>query len=295
MICPKCGGSLDRASPDGKWVAKKPRSQVDGYHISMLCSLINSLSGMWDRFKHAIDDPSKMQQFYNSDLGLPFDSMGSKVTVYMLNRCVDEGYRFVIKPDCAHVADDQHEGPCSMGIDVGGTFDVRISFVEPRGKRRAVYIGKVRNIDELHDLVGRYNVDRCVIDSMPEITLVQEFQEMAQCEVWLCRYRSEGTDRRRTYDLSGRIINIDRTEALDRSFAQMKRQVNVLPSNYEAILGGQYAAEMCDPIRNIVDTDGGKQKFEWTKGKDHQRHCDTYDMLAAQLMFESVISDIWVG
>jgi len=136
------------------------------------------------------------------------------------------------------------------------------------------------------------------MDSMPEITLAADFQEgsaMYGCETWLCRYAKEGSDRRRTYDLNNRIINADRTEVLDRSFAQLRTKKNLLPTNYSAILGGTYTSEMCTPIRNIVTDEKGNQRFEWSKGKDHQRHCDTYDMLASMIMIETTIDDISIG
>jgi hypothetical protein len=296
-ICTHCGGELDRASESGTWTPTKPDSSIEGYHISMLCSLINSVAGMWDRFKRAIHDPAKMQQFYNSDLGLPYSAMGNKVTETLLANCSEEDYEFEIDPDgsCAHVAGDAHPGPCSMGVDVGGNFDVRISYLEARGHRRAVYIGKVKNIDDLYDMIDRYNVERVVMDSMPEIMMAQEFQEVAVCDVWLCSYRGEGKDRRRSYDTRNRMVFTDRTEALDRSFAQLKRRQNILPTNFPLILKGQYASEMCMPVREIIENDKGDSRYEWSKGKDHQRHCDTYDMLAAMLMMDSVVDDVTIG
>lgn len=298
-ICPKCGGELERASQDGKWVPRNPNSPIEGYHISMLCSLINSVAGMWDRFKRALYDPSKLQQFYNSELGLPYDAVGNKVTEGLLESCTEKGYNFVIDPVTHNgcVKGDGSVGPCSMGVDVGGNLDIRISELGPRGHRKAVYIGKIKasNLDELYELMTRYNVEKCVVDSMPEITLVKEIQESAPCEVWLCRYKGEGTDRNRNYDLHTRTVNIDRTEALDRSFAQLKRKRTTLPENFGVLLKGAYVKEMCEPVREIVEDEKGKQKYEWTKCEDHQRHCDTYDLLASELMMDTVLDDISVG
>lgn len=182
-----------------------------------------------------------------------------------------------------------------MGVDIGAAFDVRISFVEAKGKRRAVYIGKVKGVDELEDLITRYNVEKCVVDAMPEITLVQDLQETADCDVWLCSYRGEGKDRHRTYDTKYRKILTDRTEALDRSFAQLKRRGTILPENHATFLDGSYVDEMCGPVREIVTNDKGEQRYEWTKCKDHQRHADTYDLLASLMMLESIIEEVTVG
>jgi len=301
MICPDCGGALDRTSTDGKWIAQNPDSQIEGYHLSMLCNMINPIAGMWERFTRAINDPGLMQRFFNSDLGLPFDAIGNKVTPTMLDNCIGEGddaYSFTIHSDIAHIKTHSHPGPCSMGVDVGATLDVRISYLRSRGERQAVFIGKVRSVEDLYDLIQLYNVEKCVMDSMPEITLAADFQEGAMqygCEVWLCRYAKEGSDKRRTYDLVNRMINADRTEVLDRSFAQIRLKKNLLPTNYAAILGGSYTDEMCMPIRSLVEDSGGNQRYEWSKGKDHQRHTDTYDMLASFIMTETTIDDFAIG
>ena len=127
------------------------------------------------------------------------------------------------------------------------------------------------------------------------MTLVQDFQEAAHCDVWLCRYRGEGADRRKTYDTMDRLINADRTECLDRAFASIRSQKNVLPLNYTSVLMGEYAKEMCNPIRQVVEDTRGNARYEWTKCVAHQRHADSYDLLAAQLLMESVLDYVEVG
>ena len=299
MICPACGGELDRASTLGKWVPRNPEAPIEGYHISMLCNMINPVAGMWERFSTAISDPGLMQRFFNSDLGLPYDAIGNKVNRTLLDSCVlSDDYEFIIKKECGHIKNNTHPGPCSMGVDVGSNLDVRISYLKSRGERQAVFIGKVKTLEDLYELIQLYNVEKAVMDSMPEITLAADFQDGAielGCEAWLCRYVKEGSDRRRTYDLTNRTINSDRTEVLDRSFAQLRLKKNLLPCNYAAILGGSYVDEMCTPIRRVIEDDRGNQKYEWSKGKDHQRHADAYDMLASMVMAETTIDDISIG
>jgi hypothetical protein len=291
MICPECGGILDRGSIAGRWEPQNPNSSVEGYHISMMCAPVNSLASMWARFQRAVIDPGLLQKFYNSDLGLPYTAIGNKLSQSLLDTCTRD-YHFEVGPDYACVPADSDPGPCSMGVDVGGVLDVRISHIGDRGTRRAVFIGKVKRIDDLHDLILRYNVEKVVIDSMPEATLVQDFQETAFADVWACRYVGDGTDKRRKYDTVTRTIHIDRTEALDRSFAKIRQQKNLLPKNYASILGGHYVSEMCVPVRGVVEDSSGNMRYEWSSGVDHQRHCDTYDMLAADLMADSVIDEV---
>jgi hypothetical protein len=292
-ICPSCGGELDRISTDGQW---RPQSEsaIEGYHMSMLCSPINPVTMMWAKFQQAIHDPLRLQQFYNSYLGLPYKGVGHRVTENLLDSCVKEDFQFICEGGFAHAPEEHTFGPCSMGVDVGGNLDVRIS-ESFEGSRRAVFMGKMKNLDEIDDLIKRYNVEICVIDSMPETQLVQDFQDRSNIDVWLCRYGSEGSDKKMTRVGKKRTIGIDRTTALDRAFSQMKSGSNVLPENFRSILKGAYVDEMCGPVRQTTEDSKGNIKYIWSKCKDHQRHCDVYDMLAFDLMDEMVIDNVSIG
>lgn len=297
LVCPhkKCQGALERASQRGVWKAENPDSGISGFHISMMTNLINNVSGMWVSFREGIVDPLKMQQFYNSVLGLPYNAEGSKVTNKVLRNCSRGGYNFVINANSGHISDHEHVGPCSMGIDVGKVFDVRVSYIEPRGHRRAVFIGKVKTTTEIFDIMERYNVDKCVIDINPELHLVQEIQETAPTDVWLCTYRGEGKEHKQTFNYNDRIVHVDRTDALDRSYSQLLKRRNILPENYNSILGGKYVNEMCGPVRQMVKDANGKERYVWKQCEDHQRHCDTYDMIAAGMIINATIDEVIVG
>jgi len=298
-ICPDCGGELERASVRGEWRAQNPKSSIEGYHISMMCSLLNTVGGMWDRFVRAQGDPMKLQQFYNSELGLPFSAAGNKVTEPLLDRNIEEGYQFIIKYDRAHIEEDRHEGPCSMGVDVGSRFDVRVSAPTERGGRRTVFIGKLSTLDDIYEVIEQYNVEKIVMDSMPEVHTAQEFQEHCAyslgVDVWLCRYSGEGSEGRIRYNPSDRMISADRTMILDRGLSQLKAQKNILPENHKSILNGEFVDEMCGPVRQVVEDNRGNSKFEWSKCKDHQRHADIYDYMACKMMVDAVIEDIESG
>lgn len=292
-ICPKCGGELDRISPKGEW---RPQavSQVEGYHMSMLCSPINTVSMMWKIFMQSIHDPLRIQQFFNSYLGLPYKGVGHRVTENLMDQCVQKGVLFICEGGVAYTPATSSVGPCSMGVDVGGNLDVRIS-ESVGGKRRAVFIGKMKNLGEIDDLITQYNVEVCVIDSMPETQLVQDFQERSKIDVWLCRYGSEGGDKHMNRSHTKRVINVDRTTALDKAFSSLKSRKNLLPENFRSILKGAYVDEMCGPVRQTTEDGKGNVKYEWSKCKDHQRHADVYDMLAFDLMDSRTLDDISIG
>lgn len=290
--CTKCGGVLDRISSEGKWISHNPGADIDSYHISMLCSQMNSIGGMWSTFMEALEDPAKLQHFYNSMLGLPFSSAGYRITRQILDSCVKKGYTLQSQPSEAYTSSDTVTKHCSMGIDVGATLDLRISERVGPDKRRIVYVGKVPSTryEQIYDLMSQYNVKKCVIDAAPELLLAKQIQEHAPCDVWLCSYGgSEGSDRRVTEDTKNRRITIDRTEALDKSFAAYKNKKVVIPENYNTIVSEEFVEEMCGPVRQLQLDARGNPKYTWTKCKDHQRHADSYDLLAFEMLSYSRI------
>ena len=58
---------------------------------------------------------------------------------------------------------------------------------------------------------------------------------------------------------------------------------------------GAYSKEMCNPIRQIIEDTRGNSRYEWTKCVDHQRHADSYDLLAANLLLEAVLDYVEIG
>jgi len=284
-MCPKCATPLNRFSKHGVWISQNPQSDIEGYLMTMLINKFNSITEMFEIFELAWHDTG-LDHFYNSCLGIPFVSETSKLTINLLRKSAyrHEPYRFVIKDYGGHVENDSSAGPCSMGIDVGKKFDIRISEVLPDGVRRAVYIGKAESRDELVSLGLRYNVKVAVMDSMPEWRVVEDFMTDAPFPVWACRYDSEGSDKRLRKDKKMRMLLVDRTTLLDKGLLQFKLGKNLIPDNFSSILKGQYVEEMTFPVRQEEVDKGGNIRYIWTHGKDHQRHTDGYDLLAAQML-----------
>lgn len=298
-VCPHCGDPIDRVGTGGLWVPKNEESDIEGFLMTMLNSWENPLTEMLESWKDAWETGIGMQQFYNSFLGLPFTSESSRLTIAMLRRnaYVMEPYNFVLKKFCAHIESDRYDGKnnVSMGIDVGKKFDVRISEVLPSGSRRALFIGKVDSRSELLNLGVRYKVKCAVIDSGPEFRVVSDFQDEAPFYVWSCRYDSEGADKRTKKDRKIKMVLCDRTLMLDKTLSLIKSCKNVLPRNFEGIMSGEYAQEMTESVRQEESDKSGRVRFVWSKCKDHSRHADVYDMLAADMCKNTSLSGITVG
>lgn len=292
LVCPNCGGVVDRLSKSGVWLAENHESIVEGFHIPSLCSPMVTVAELWKEFRDGINDPKDMQLFYFRRLAVPYNAIGGQVTGHLLDKCRGV-YEMVIHPDRAFISGDSCDGPCSMGIDMSpSSMDVRISEVLSGNRRRAVFVAKINteNISELHDLIHRYNVQKCVMDIQPEQALAQQFQEEAACDVWLAKLgrKTDSSDPLSENSIR-RIINAQKTYLMDRSYAQIQTGRNILPSNYELILNGEYVQEMCMPVREIGEDAQGNPTFEWSKGKDHQRLADVYDYLAWKMLNDDTV------
>ena len=137
-----------------------------------------------------------------------------------------------------------------------------------------------------------------VVDIGPEKLLALDFQANAQCPVWLCKFLGRGDDRLLKYNHNDAIISVDRTEAMDRAYAQLKTGKNLMPANYRFILNGFYVSEMTCPVREVSENNKGDLKYSWTKGNDHSYLADCYDIMASDILQEDVITgnqSIYIG
>lgn len=280
--CQRCGTAMDRVRDVCGWrPTGDPKSAVSGYQISRLNSLLDDVDGLWQTFRRSIGNELAMQVFVNSDLGECYEGgTGNRLNEKLIGSCVEQ----YIMPLPGTV-----RGPCTMGVDVGSSLDVRISdfVVDETGlvRRRLVYSGKLRTIEEVIEVGRNYRVAVAVIDAMPEQRLSLDFQSRAPFRVWRCQYKaSEGKNVRsltwNSNESGGdqRYVTVDRTEAMDHVFQSYVRREVIEPPNFGNLLDGRYVTELTTPVR-AQDADG---RFYWIKSVDHQFHAHVYDWIASQ-------------
>ena len=300
-LCPHCYekniiSPLNRYDLEGKWHPKNPDSRIEGYHISRISGSANTISQLYTDFQEGLVNPNILQQFYNSALGLPFESLGSRLSDDLLFKSSEiEPYFFQIEGSTGY-CEEYETNDITMGVDVGGMFDVRISSIDVKNRRKAIYIGKVKHLDSLYKLIEQFNVKVVVMDSGPEARIAHEFQEecfMKGVDCWLCRYSTEGEDRKLRKDNINKVIHADRTSAMDEALNHFRRGKNLIPSNFRNICGGEYVKELIGPVRKLIVDGKQRQRFIWDKCKDHSRHADVYDMLAAHLLQGYVLTEAY--
>lgn len=265
LCCRKCQRPINRLGK-GQWVAAQ-KHEAHGYHLSQLFTAQTTVKSLWDIFQDALGDPGALQVFFNSKLGLAYTAAGSQLTRIELHNCVGD---YLLASTCKEYT--------SMGVDVGRFLYVRISSWTADGKRKAEFIGKVKESSELTDLIKRYNVHTCVVDAYPETRMAKEFQQQ-HSRAWLCRFVSNLTMVQEKSD--AQTLAVDRTQIFDHLVTEIRRQHLILPKN--AGLIDEYYDHLQAPTR-LQDADTGRNY--WTEGTkpDHYFLAEIYDLLASHLM-----------
>jgi len=270
--CERCGGKVDRLGR-GEWVATWPGRDVVGFHPTKLHSprveLIDIVRAL------QTTDETRRKECYNQDLGLPYVPRGGQLTGAILDKCRREYGHGVLPAKQGTV----------MGVDVGKVLHGVIRARTEDGSMQ-VWAGEVDSFEELGRMCRRYNVQRLVIDALPETRKARELQQvLGEGVVWLAYYVSQriGTKRAEPiqWDNDNGVVNLDRTRSLDRMLSRFYEGVATLPGDAREIPG--YYEHMTGPVRVIEDGPGGERVARYVcQGADHLFHAENYAMVAGE-------------
>ena len=271
-VCQKCEKPFDRLGK-GQWVAKHPGREVSGYQVSKLFADSRAdvpvIRKLLKTYLGALKNFSELQRFYNNDLGLPYSAEGVNVTAAMLANCAGDK----VMPAVA-------EGTVA-GCDVGSVLHLHIS-KRVNGKREKVFIGTVRDFDELEFVCKVFGVTSGVIDGMPEQHKVRDFCN--RNPQWLACYYGVASPKEQRPDYVKHTISRNRTESLDASYQDIALGNVVVPVNWRQIDNGDFLKQMVAPKR-VFDPkmNKGAGAYVWDEGTraDHHRHADNYEKIAA--------------
>ena len=258
LVCPACGSPVDRGG--GRWVPTDPDARYRSFRLSQLISPAVEPWELVAAWESAQGNETRLQEFWNSKLGLPYAPEGARITEDVLSKLPLSGEMMAgyVKPTC-------------MGVDVGAVLHVIIRRVEG-----GILWAGTCNWIELDRLMGTYNVQHCGIDAMPETTMARQFAQRWPGRVRMVRYlppTSQG--KRETREEGVPVVQISRTEALDLAFARLLKGEEQLPTNMPAEVRRHWGAL----TRQIVKT--GKTEYAaWVEtGPDHFAHSLVYSEL----------------
>ena len=275
VLCRRCQRGMDRLC-HGEWVAEFPGREASGYHISQLFSGSVSLEAMWTEFQEALRDETRLQRFYNSVLGLPYEATGARLTEAMLIRACGDFPRLASGKGCY------------MGVDVGS--QIHVIVIDP--SNQVIHIGTVQEFEELDPLMNAYGVETCVIDMLPETRKAREFGERFSSLVYLCQFvKSEDVP---DFKLSPDDMKVraDRTQTMDDSHAALTQGIVKLPRDSASVR--DFYPQMLAPTRLF---DAHRQRFIWTEGNDadHYRLAFCYAWLAKRVFERAGKGAVYFG
>lgn len=279
VICKKCRGKIDRLQI-GEWVARFPDRTKRGYHINRLFCDRTDIAKLIENSQQT--SQYEIKEFYNSDLGLPYAPKGNRIEKNVLRSCISPDYEM----PCSG-------SDCVMGCDIGSLINVVIR--QPSANNKAVWIGTVKDFEELDKLFKMYSVAACVVDANPETRKAKEFQERFRGKVYLAYYFGGDDKREQLYNVvhddedNVDKVTINRTQAGDNVVNNFQKRINVLPANAEYIQ--DYFNQVIAPIRVLEKDKNGNDYAAYREfGKaDHYFHAEVYCFIALKLSQENNI------
>jgi len=282
LHCVRCNKPMDRLAV-GEWTPTYPDRSVHGYHFNKLAFHKATIAELWDLWCKAQGNEHRLQNFYNSKLGIPYSSASTGLSRAMLDALIQD-----------YVMPSRSDGPCFAGIDVGNQLHIRID--EKRdGKYRAVYIGTVNTFEEADLIVNTFNVSTGVIDARPETRAARQFIERQKGTWLLCQYVATDKVSSKYSDLADfwmeikydqGVVNTDRTQSMDASHARLVKGEVELPKGTESIPDFYdqmiYPKRLFDEKRGLYYWSGGLGHTEQKK-PDHYRHAENYKNIAARI------------
>ena len=268
-LCRKCFKPMDRLAR-GEWVAENSGSEISGYHISKLFTGQCDMTELWTKFVAAQSNSGLMQGFYNSELGIPYDAPGDRMSFSDFEKCSSD-YLMPLRA-----------GSSIGGVDVGKVFHVHLEQLV-NGKRQKLFIGIARTPKELIDILTRYNCRLYVMDSRPEMHLAKEILKQRPGGL-LCDYLTSESMGEPSINRDDRSIKVNRTESMDESLAAYMQGRVLLPKNWRDLDNGDFVSQMMAPTRKMVMV-RNRPTFVWDEAgqPDHHRHADNYCHIAAKL------------
>jgi hypothetical protein len=268
-ICLKCGQSIDR-NANGEWVAEFPDREVSGYHISQLFNRNIPIAEIIKASEK--DTESEKQIFYNFRLGLARNPEGAQINRDIILRCTKPDYRLPGTSDEFTTA----------GIDVGPNyFKIRCSKLV-NNQRQAVYIGDVKELEDLISIMKRYKCNSIVIDAQPERRTAEALYKALKGKVTQA-YFTNITD---TFKLTKvdnlPAVDINRTIAFDLVYSEFTNCNNILPCNIEDIK--DYISQILAVTRTVSKDKNNNDVPEWVStGDDHYFLAEVYDKIAGMI------------
>jgi hypothetical protein len=263
--CQKCKSELNPSI--GNWVAKRPSiTDKRGYHYSQLFSQFVNPADILHQFRTT----NNLTDFYNLKIGVAYVEAENRLGIQeVLNLCGNEGI------------ESEDPGPCFMGVDQGKDLHVVIGKKHPQKAGELIHIAVYKDWEELDRLMSNFNIQRCVVDALPETRNARTFAERFRGKVFL-NYYNEHQKGHYAWNEKELIVSCNRTESLDASHKEIIDSSIILPKECE--ITKEFAQHLHNVAKKLEeDEETGSKRYVYVKlGTDHFRHGFNYEAMARQ-------------
>jgi len=273
--CEQCGKAIDRFS-EGRWTPQNPKSKIHGYKISGIYNPTVTVADLVAKYNNAqLSGFSALQQFFNQDLGLPYEVTGQSLVQSELDGC---------KRD--YLAPLQEKTNCYAGCDVGNRLHVVVVQKLDELKMRVVWAGTVENFlgpyNSIESIMERYDIKTIVIDKKPEVKKVKELLERFPQKVYAADYPTINfpVNQYFIWDDIKYEVRLDRTTSLDYVVSDIQNQRIEFPGNIQSIPGFYDHLQASVRIQE-KNKRTGTEVARWVeKGADHFFHALSFARMA---------------
>ncbi len=265
---------------DAHWQPSVVNRIYKGWQIPQLYSCKVTPGTLAKKHFLAQRSPAHEQELWNSNLGLPHEVKGSRLTDTDLQDCIK-----LYENNCP--VDDWFP---TMGVDVGNKrihviisgnkFEDILGDVNSRCIKKLLYHGTVEDFETLDLFMDRFRIRSCVIDANPERRKADEFARRHQGRVNLCFYGNEVKGKTIIHNPEANTITVDRTSWLDMTLSRVKNKRILYPCN----LSEEFKAHFKAVVRVMkLDKNGNEVARYENDNDDHFTHASNYDELAVPM------------
>ena len=235
MVCSQCKKKIKRFV-EGRWFITNPKSKIHGYKINGLYNPSVTTHDIIMKYKKARRDGfSSLQQFFNQNLGLPYEVTGKTIQVSELDNCQKE-YEIPIEMNI--------KSKYYAGIDIGAEAHHTVVVEALEGNRyRVVWAGLVKDffgpVDSIEQIMNAYMIKLLVVDRDPEKGQVRQLIAKFPGKVFAASYPSSKFTVKEYFkwDLVKYELKLDRTISLDYVVSDIQNRVIELPRNIGSVPG----------------------------------------------------------
>ncbi|HUS81540.1 MAG TPA: phage terminase large subunit family protein, partial [Armatimonadota bacterium] len=263
----------------GRWVDERTDTQVAwrAYHFSRM------LMDLWPasrivQIEKSADYQDYPELFHNDVLGLPKSSGDLALNEEMLAK-VMVGFPPAARAERSFAGAEQSPKPENHRMMIGT--------VDAEGSTAYIHL-EVCGWDRMAELMVLYNIERLVLDALPETSKARELRDAFPGRVYLAYYPNQAVLKRAddssiVLDRRDGQVDLDRTATLDQSARRVQLQQDFFCA-MPARLREQVMTEMTNMVRGTEKDDHGQPRSFWAEvGPDHWRHAHNYATVAGEL------------